>query len=128
MKKLRLPLLFMVGGLAYCGIELLWRRWTHGSMFLLGGTCFVVLGKLGKVCRRVPVLLRALIAAGVITVLELLCGLVVNRGYAVWDYREMPMNFQGQICLPFFGAWMPLGLLAMWLYDKVDGVLAMMRK
>ena len=123
MKKWRVPLLFAMGGAAYCGIELIWRRWTHGSMFLLGGMCFVTLGKLGKACRRMPVLLRGLMAACVITVLELLCGLVVNRDYAVWDYREMPLNFRGQICLPFFIAWMPMGLAAMWLYGKVDGMI-----
>ena len=89
-------------------------------MFLLGGVCFVLLGEMGKVCRRVPLLVRALLGACVITALELLCGLIVNREYAVWDYREVPLNFYGQICLPFFIVWMPLGLLAMWLYGKVE--------
>ena len=26
-------------------------------------------------------------------------GMVANRDYSLWDYREMPFNFQGQICL-----------------------------
>ena len=120
MKKWRLPVLFSVGGLLYCGIELAWRRWTRVSMFLLGGTCFVTLGKLGAVFRRLPLLLRALMAAGIITTLELLWGLAVNRRYKVWDYRAMPLNYRGQICLPYFAAWMPLGLLALWLYGKMD--------
>ena len=28
---------FYLGGMFYCTVELLWRQWTHGSMFLLGG-------------------------------------------------------------------------------------------
>ena len=31
---------FYLGGMFYCTVELLWRQWTHGSMFLLGGLCF----------------------------------------------------------------------------------------
>ena len=46
--------------------------------------------------------------------------IVVNRSYGVWDYRDMPLNYRGQICLPFFAAWMPLGVFAMWLYGKVE--------
>ena len=25
--------------------------------------------------------------------------MVANRNYELWDYRDMPFNFQGQICL-----------------------------
>ena len=25
---------FYLGGMFYCTVELLWRQWTHGSMFL----------------------------------------------------------------------------------------------
>ena len=31
---------FYLGGMFYCTVELLWRQWTHGSMFLLLGLCF----------------------------------------------------------------------------------------
>lgn len=55
-----------------------------------------------------------------ITVLELIFGLLVNRNYRVWDYRRMPLNFLGQICLPFTLLWVPLSLIAMVLYDGAD--------
>ena len=32
----------------YCGVELLWRGWTHGSMFLLGAVCFYLVGSLDR--------------------------------------------------------------------------------
>ena len=59
-------------------------------------------------------------AALLITLLELVCGLLVNRSYRVWDYRHMPMNFLGQICLPFTLLWVPVSLVAMLLYDWTD--------
>ena len=106
--------------MCYAALELLWRRYTHWSMFLLGGLCFVLVGNLK---RRFPMLslpLRMGLAAAVITALELGCGLLVNRRYRVWDYRSMPFNFHGQICLPFTLLWIPVGLAAMLLYDWTD--------
>ena len=120
MKIIRVLARIFLGGGLYCGIELLWRRRTHGSMFLLGGVCFVLLGKAGGFCRGRGLLTRALLCGGMITALELLWGLAVNRRYTVWDYRKMPLNFKGQICLPYSVAWMPLGLMAMWLYKEMD--------
>jgi uncharacterized membrane protein len=64
--------------------------------------------------------LRILLAALMVTVLELATGLAVNREYRVWDYRRMPLNFRGQICLPFFFLWMPLCMVGMWVYGWLD--------
>ena len=123
MKIKKLFGMFSLGGGVYCGIELLWRRRTHGSMFVLGGLCFVILGCLGRVCRKLGFVLRMILCGGIITAMELLCGVTVNRGYRVWDYRNMPLNYRGQICLPYAMAWMPLGLVAMWLYGKAEKLL-----
>ena len=100
------------------GLELLWRGWSHGSMFFAGGSCFLLLGKLGQVTRN-P-LSRALIGSGIITGVEFLAGLLVNRSYAVWDYRDMPLNIKGQICLPFCLLWIPISLGATLLYGALD--------
>ena len=39
----------------------------------------------------------------------LAAGLLINRKYAVWDYRNVPFNFMGQICLPYSLLWIPVG-------------------
>lgn len=109
-------MLFCAGGSAYVGLELLWRGWSHGSMFLAGGTCFLLIGQLNQVQPRLPLLPRAVMGAVVITSVELLTGLLVNRDYSVWDYRDMPGNFHGQVCLPFFFLWIPLSIAAMGLH------------
>ncbi len=102
------------------GLELLWRGWSHGSMFFAGGSCFLLLGKLNTVQPRLPLPLRAVTGAGIITMVELLAGLLTNREYQVWDYRDVPLNFCGQICLPFSLLWIPVSIGGMFLYSKIE--------
>ena len=54
MKIWRKSILFYLGGSAYMGLELLWRGRSHGSMFLAGGLCFLLIGHLGEVRPRLP--------------------------------------------------------------------------
>ena len=113
-------LLFSVGGLGYVGLELLWRGRSHCSMFLAGGSCFLLLGRLGCCQPRLCLPCRAAMGAMVVTAVELLTGLLVNRQYAVWDYRDQPLNFHGQICPGFCLLWIPVSLGAMELYRLLD--------
>ena len=89
-------------------------------MFLLGGACFLMIGHLGEVPEPMPVLRRAVVGSGIVTMMELGCGLALNRGYQIWDYRDQPFNFCGQICLPFAALWVPVSLLAIGLYGALQ--------
>lgn len=115
--------LFYLGGTAYMVLEFCWRGRSDGSMFLLGGLCFLLVG--GRIARlsRLPLALRLVAGAAVITALELLAGLLVNRNYQVWDYRLMPLQFMGQICLSYSLLWIPVSLAAMFLHDRVRRML-----
>ena len=118
MKYAKYPLLFCAGGTAYMTLEMIWRGWSHGSMFLAGGTCFLLLGKLSSL--RMNPVIRSLLGAAAITGVELTAGLLVNRNYAVWDYRHLPLSFLGQICLPFSLLWIPVGIAGMQIYRTLD--------
>ena len=120
MKIWKKAMIFYLGGMAYVAMELLFRGWSHGSMFLAGGTCFILLGGLQEAIPRLPLPLRAAFGSMVITSVELLTGLLVNRGYQVWDYRGEMLNFHGQICLRFMLLWVPVSILAFWAYDLVN--------
>ena len=48
MAFLKKCLLFCIGGAAYVGLELLWRGYSHISMFAAGGVCFLLIGQLGQ--------------------------------------------------------------------------------
>ena len=116
MKFLRGCILFYIGGTAYMILEFVWRGRSHGSMFLLGGLCFLLVGGGMSKLRKLPVPVRPLLGSGIITGLELITGWLVNRDHAVWDYRDQLFQFQGQICLAFSLLWVPVSLAAMELY------------
>ena len=63
MKIWKQAVLFYLGGCAYMGLELLWRGRTHGSMFVAGGACFLLIGQLNRILPRLPLPLRALAGA-----------------------------------------------------------------
>ncbi len=106
---------FLTGGFVYCLIEILFRGYTHISMFFLGGICLLAIGMIRRQNAGAPLAKKMLCACGVITVLEFFCGLIVNRllGLGVWDYSEMPYNLLGQVCLSYSAAWCLLALPAM---------------
>ena len=81
--------LFSFGGIVYVLIEMLWRGYSHWSMFILGGICFVLLGTF------------------VITLMEFIFGCIFNLllNLNVWDYYDLPFNIMGQICLPYMFLW-----------------------
>jgi uncharacterized membrane protein len=112
--------LFYTGGATYLSLELLYRGRSHGSMFLAGGLCFLLIGHLNRVEPRLPLPLRALAGAGIVTMVELGAGMLVNRQYQVWDYRDQPLNFMGQICPVFSALWIPLSLMAAVLFAQMD--------
>ena len=115
--------LFSLGGSAYMTLEFLWRGRSHISMFLLGGTCFLVMGQLNRRL-RLPLAIKLLVSAGAITTLELLTGLLVNRDFSVWDYRRMPCHYLGQICLNYSLLWIPVSFAGILLYDWIDSKLS----
>lgn len=109
---------FALGGGAYVGLELFWRRRSHPSMFAAGGLSFLLLGKIRET--KLPGPVKPVAGAGMITAVELATGLLVNRDYHVWDYRDLPGNYRGQICLPFSLLWIPVSMLGMGFYRLTE--------
>ena len=111
----------LIGGLLYTWIEMLWRGYTHWTMFLLGGGCFVVLGLLNEY--KIPwhwcLLRQAAVGACIVTGFEFITGCIVNLwlGWQVWDYSDLPFYLLGQICLYYFLLWIPLSAAAIVLDD-----------
>lgn len=113
-------ILGFIGGLLYIVIEIIWRGYSHWTMFALGGLCFVCLGRINEVIPWcMPLWQQVLIGTVIITVLEFLTGCIVNLwlGWNVWDYSNVPLNVFGQICLPYILLWAPISLAGIILDD-----------
>jgi hypothetical protein len=104
-------LVCLIGCLGYGGLEILWRSYTHWTMLLCGGVCFVIIYIIANRPRG-GIIAKSLACTGVITGLEFLVGCLVNLalGWEVWDYSSLPMNLLGQICLPYTLLWLCLSL------------------
>ena len=114
--------LFFVGATIYVVIEKLYRGYSHWTMFLLGGICFIPLGLINEVLPwDMPLLLQMFIGGMIITVLEFITGCIVNLwlGWNVWDYSELPFNLWGQISLFSSIVWVGLSLVGIVLDDFI---------
>ena len=101
-------ILFGIGGIAYVVIELLWRGYSHWSMFVLGGLCFLLIGRLNEhFGTRLPLPALMLLGSAAVTLLEFAAGYLLNirLGLHVWSYYGEPYNLMGQVCLKYTLMW-----------------------
>lgn len=110
--------LFLLGALGYPALELAYRGRTHYSMALAGGTSAVLIGRIRRLPLSFPT--RTVLCGLSITGVEYLCGCIWNKDYQVWDYRSAPLNYRGQLCLPFALLWCGLGAGLMATLDLLD--------
>lgn len=107
-ESLKIWTVFLFGCFSYGMTELLSRGYTHISMGLLGGICMIFINILNdKRVYGLGLISACFISAIFITVMEFTTGEILNTWLrlGVWDYSRMPMNFRGQICLPFSILW-----------------------
>ena len=125
MKEFKSLVLFVIGGLVYITIEIVWRKLmgshpTHWTMFVLGGLSFVVVGGINEFFPwEMPFWLQTAIGTVCVLILEFTFGCLINiqAGLNVWDYSHLPLNILGQVCLPFTFAWAALVAFAIVLDD-----------
>ncbi len=111
--------MFLIGAVGYPLLEVLYRGRTHYSMAIAGGCSAVMIAMVSRTA--LPLLWKAVLCGAGITGVEFICGCIWNRAYAVWDYRNMPLNIRGQICLPYTLLWCGLSaavLMGYSLYAK----------
>ena len=116
-------LLMFIGGFIYTICEMVYRTYSHWSMFIVGGLCLIIVGLLneGILPSNLGLIPQSLIGAVAITCVEFVCGLIVNvwLNLNVWDYSDLPLNIMGQVCLPFTFIWIVLALVAIVVDDWV---------
>lgn len=117
---LHILVLFLIMGLIYMSIEILYKGNTYLAMGIIGGIDGVLIGLINKVFKwETPLWIQCFWGMCIITLSELISGLILNLwlGLNYWDYSNLPYNFLGQICLQFTIAWYFLSLLGIFLDD-----------
>lgn len=115
--------LFAVGGFIYYMIECAARGYSHWTMFVVGGMCFVIIGLLNEWYNEDMLFeVQTLIGSFVITALEFISGYILNiiLHLNIWDYSQHMFNLYGQICLHhciFY--WIPLSAIAIVMDDYI---------
>ena len=100
-------LIFSIGAVGYCLLELLWRGFTHPSMGIAGGLSFCLIAIIQKRLKPLNFVYRCIASGLGITVIELIFGGIFNLWLQrnVWDYSVMPFNLLGQVCLAYTVLW-----------------------
>lgn len=105
-------ILFNFSGICYVFIEMMWRGYSHYTMFFTGGLCFLTLCKVYCKHKNLSFFQKYLIGALVITLIEFLVGCIVNLLFDmnVWNYSKLPFNILGQVSLIYSLLWGFLGV------------------
>lgn len=121
-KIIKYLFLFLTGGFAYGAVENLSRGYSHISMLIAGGICFILIGQLNNAAKRKkPIISRMAVSALIITTVEFIVGIIVNVWLKlnVWDYSYRPFNIMGQVCLLYSLIWFFLSYIAIHLNELI---------
>lgn len=113
-------ILGVVGGVIYIIIELLYRGYSHWTMFVVSSIAFILIGTINEIIPwEVKLWKQMLLGSIIVTIVEFFTGCIVNLWlkWNVWDYSNLPFNILGQVCLPFCIAWFFISLLAIVIDD-----------
>ena len=123
MIEMEFVLVYAIGGLLYGLIELLWRGWTHWTMLLCGGMCFMLMYIINM--SPLSFIKKCVLSTAVITTVEFLAGCLVNLilKWHVWDYSAMPYNLLGQICPQFLLLWLALSVPGLYICKALSRLL-----
>ena len=114
-------ILLAIGGTVYCGIEILVRGFTHWTMFLVGGICFILIGIINEITPKMPLVRQMLLSAVIITVAEFVSRCILNiwLDLDIWNYSNETFNLLGQISLKHTIYWFLLSCVGIILDDYV---------
>lgn len=120
-KILKNIFIFNIFGTIYFILEILYRGYSHPTMYLVGGICGFFIGMINEITPKMKMLYQMLLGSIIITLLEFISGYILNikLGLGIWDYSNLRFNFMGQICLEFWVCWFILSYLIVKLDDII---------
>lgn len=115
--------LFLVGYCAYLAIEVTWKGNSHILMGVVGGISFLLFDQINnKISWDLDLILQGCIGSAIVTSFELVIGegLKYLNQPPMWNYSNMPFNYDGVICLPFSILWIFLAIVGIFVADAYN--------
>ena len=92
-------------------------------MGVCGGILFWLIDSINnEISWDLDILLQGVLGSCAITLCELIVGetcLLLGKP-PMWDYTNMPLNFDGVICVPFSLLWIGLSIVAILIADAIN--------
>ena len=118
--------LFLIYGSIYYSLEVLYRGYSHVSMFILSGVLGVAIGLINEITPKINIWLETLIGTIIATIGEGVTGIIVNNilHLNVWNYSNLPFTFfYGQCNLIFCLIWFILTYIVIKLDDYLRSLM-----
>lgn len=111
--------IFVIFGISYFILEILYKGHSHWAMIFLGGIVSVFIGLINEITPNMKMWKQMFLGTILITIFEFILGYILNikLGLGIWDYSNIPFNIMGQICLPFSFLWFVLSYFIIMLDD-----------
>lgn len=122
-KYLRQIILFAFGFCIYITIEVCFRGYSYPLMGMCGGIALLIIDSINnKISWDVDLILQGILGSFVVTMMELVIGeITLFLGLPpMWDYSNMPFQFDSVICLPFSLAWVGIAIIGVFVADAIN--------
>lgn len=121
--------IFLIGGIGYGLLEIAFRGFTHWSMIITGGSALLILYLINHALPNTPTILKALIGALSITIIEFSVGIIVNKvfSFGVWDYTGSPGNILGVITPSFSLIWFMISFIMISVFKNIQRIISLQK-
>lgn len=118
-------IIFLIFGISYYLLEILWRGHSHWTMMIVGGICGLLIGLINEITPKMKVWHQMLLGTVIVTILEFIVGCILNiwLGLGIWNYSNLRFNILGQVSLLYSILWFGLSYIVIklddWLRDEI---------
>ena len=114
-------IIFIIFGISYYLLEILWRGYSHWTMIIVGGLCGLLIGLINEITPKMNTVLQMLLGSVIVTIIEFVTGYIINikLNFNIWDYSNLKFNILGQVSLLFSILWFFLSYIVIKLDDCI---------
>ena len=114
-------IIFLIFGISYYLLEILWRGYSHWTMIIVGGLCGLLIGLINEITPKMNTILQMLLGSVIVTIIEFVTGYIINikLDLNIWDYSNLKFNILGQVSLLFSVLWFFLSYIVIKLDDYI---------